>query len=376
MNQPFRRVSILGTGSFLPNDPIPNDRIDEILGPLNGAPKRVRAFVKNIGSRMLENSGVRYRHFAIDPETHKLTHTVASLAEEAARPALQYAGKKPQDIELLLLSSPNYDTTTPPTSTILQEQLGIESCAEMEIHSNCTGVGKCMQIALDSLRLGRYKTALVTYANLSSVYLRNCYFNQARMNKNQAALRYILADGSGAVFLEATDAAHDGPVPHELLGTYVESVGGKSPPGMTAGGGVTDLIDVENQVATVFERGLHHLDQDFFAVNRDAGRLLFEGVVRMVESLQLDPARIDNIVASIPTKQLYEDNIERFMEHFGIRKEQAKFRARNTGYCGGTSLLLHLDEMVRSGEIQPGHTVLVHSVESSKWMTAGFAVRW
>ena len=232
MSQQFRRVSIIGTGSFLPNDPIPNDRIDAILGPLNGAPARVQAFIKNIGSRMLANSGVKYRHFAIDPETRKLTHTVATLAEEAGRRALEHARKKPSDVELLLLSSPNYDQTTPPTSTILQERLGIEHCAEMEIHSNCAGVGKCAQIAFDALRTGRYKTALVTYANLSSVYLRSCYFNQARMNKNQAALRYILADGSGAMLLEATDAVEDGPVPHELLGTYVESVGANNPPGL------------------------------------------------------------------------------------------------------------------------------------------------
>ena len=124
------------------------------------------------------------------------------------------------------------------------------------------------------------------------------------------------------------------------------------------------------------EAQAHHLDQDFFSVNRDAGRLLFEGVLRMVKLLGLEDTKIDSIVASIPTRQLYEDNVGRFLEHFGLSKDGLKFRARNTGYCGGASLLLHFDEMVRSNEIKPGHTVLVHSVESSKWMTAGFAVRW
>jgi hypothetical protein len=37
---------------------------------------------------------------------------------------------------------------------------------------------------------------------------------------------------------------------------------------------------------------------------------------------------------------------------------------------------LHFDEMVRSGELRPGQLAVVHAVESSKWMTAGFAVRW
>ncbi|MFQ5807840.1 MAG: hypothetical protein ACE5I3_15450, partial [Phycisphaerae bacterium] len=153
MSQTLQRVCVVGTGSFLPNDPVPNDRIDDVLGHLTEAPRKVQAFVRTVGRRMLETGGVKARHFAIDPETHALTHTIASLSEEAARCALAMAGKKPTDVDLLLLSSSSYDTTTPPTSTLLQERLGIESCAEMEIHSNCSGVGKCVQVAYDALRL-------------------------------------------------------------------------------------------------------------------------------------------------------------------------------------------------------------------------------
>jgi 3-oxoacyl-[acyl-carrier-protein] synthase III len=371
----FHRVSIAGTGSFLPGEPVSNDRLDDILGPLDGAPENVRSYVKNVASRMLASSGVEFRHFAIDPQTRKLTHTVASLAEEAARRALDAAGKRPEDVDLLLLSCPNYDCSTPPTSALLQERLGIKHCAEMEIHSNCAGVGKCMQIAYDALRCGRYKSALITYSQLSSVYLRSCYYNQAKVNKKQASLRYILADGSGAVYLQAQEPGVNH-VQHELLGTYVESVGGDMPAGMTAGGGVADLVEAGHQIPDVYELGSHHLDQDFSAVNRSAGRLLFDGVVRMAKALGINPHQVDAIVASIPTKQLYEDNIELFTEYFKITRDQARFRAHNTGYCGGSSILLHFDEMVRSGEIKPGQTVLLDSVESSKWMTAGFAVRW
>lgn len=375
MSAEFHRVSIVGTGSFLPGDPIPNDRLDEILGPLDKAPEHVKSYIQNVAARLLASSGVEYRHFAIDPKTRNLTHTFASLAEEAARRALDDAGKKPEDVELLLLSCPSYDCSTPPTSALLQERLGIKHCAEMEIHSNCAGVGKCMQIAFDALRCGRYKTALVAYSQLSSVYLRNCYYNQSKINKKQASLRYILADGSGAVFLQAMEPGTNH-VQHELLGTYVESVGSDMTAGMTAGGGVADLVNVDHQIPDVYELGTHHLDQDFSAVNRSAGRLLFEGVVRMTNALGIDPHKVDALVGSIPTKQLYEDSVDLFTEYFGVTREQARFRARNTGYCGGASILLHFDEMIRSGELKPGQTVLLDSVESSKWMTAGFAVRW
>lgn len=370
------RVVIAGSGSFLPNDPVTNDRLEDVLGPLSDAPARVQGFVKNVGPRMLESGGIVSRHLAIDPETHRLTHTVASLAEEAARRALESAGKKPTDIDLLLLSAPNYDYSTPPTSAILQERLGIEACAEMEVHSNCSGVGKCVQIAFDALRAGRYKTALVTYSQLSSVYLRNCYFNQPLMNKNQAALRYILADGSGALVLEAIDSDNGAPVEHEILGTHVESVGGKLPPAMTAGGGVADLLEFEAQVKSVFDRGSHHLDQDFTAVAQNAAPRLMAGVARMLETLHIDPRTVDHFVYSIPNKSLYENNLEKITKPFNATPEQVKFRAKHTGYVGGASILLHFDQMVRAGEFKPGETIVLSSVESSKWMCAGFVVRW
>lgn len=375
MSKALFRVQVAGTGSFLPGDPVPNDRIDDVLGRLSEAPSRVQSFVETVGRRMLEHGGVKTRHFAVDPETHALTHTVASLGEQAARRALEAAGRSPQDVDLLLLSSPSFDTTTPPTSTLLQERLAIERCAEVEVHSNCSGVGKCVQIAYDALRLGRYRTALVVYSQLSSVYLRSSYFNQAVMTKTQAALRYILADGAGALVLEGRP--DDGvPLPRELLGTYVESVGGTMPPGMTAGGGVADVMNGRRPTELVWARGSHHLDQDFAAVNRHAGPLLLRGILRMLEQLGIEPRQVGHYVGSIPTLQLYEDNSEAFARELCATRENMRFRSDRVGYCGGAAILIHFDDMVRSGEILPGQTVVLHSVESSKWMSAGFVVRW
>ena len=121
MRRRHHAVTVAGTGSFLPNAPVPNERVDEVLGPLDGAPLRVQTFIRNMGPRILSSGGIETRHFAIDPETHRLTHTVASLGEAAARRALGAAGMEPDEVELLVLSSPSYDQTTPPTTTTTKE---------------------------------------------------------------------------------------------------------------------------------------------------------------------------------------------------------------------------------------------------------------
>ena len=215
--------------------------------------------------------------------------------------------------------------------------------------------------------------ALVCYSQLSSVYLRSCYFNQEKMDKVNAALRWILADGAGAVILRATQNGTPG---REVIGTFVESVGAGRPAGMVAGGAVADLTKANRQIPELYDDGRHHLWQDFTAVNDNAAPLLLEGLVRFMKKLSIDSGTVDHYVISIPTMQLYEENLPHFMERLGVPGERIKFRSSRVGYCGGSATLLHLDEMIRTGELKSGQLAVVHAVESSKWMTAGFAVRW
>jgi len=366
-------VNIAGTGSFLPGPPVPNDKVEAVLGPLDDAPPKIKSFVGNLGQKMLDRGGVRTRHFAVDPETGDMTFNFSTLAEKAARNALEMAKLDPSELDLIIISCPSYDQSTPPTSSLLQELLGVQSCAEIEIHSNCTGVGKAVQTAFDALRCGRYKNALVAYSQLSSIYLRSCYFNQPKMDKVHAALRWILADGAGALILQASD---DGDGDHTITDTFVESVGAGRPAGMTAGGAAADLMKRDSQIPQLYDAGLHHLWQDFTAVNDNAAPLLLQGLVNFTTRLKIDPSTVDHYVVSIPTSQLYEDHIPKFMDRLGITRDKIKFRSDKIGYCGGAATLLHFDEMVRTGEIKPGELAIVHAVESSKWMTAGFAVRW
>ncbi len=368
----FLPVRIVGTGSYLPGPPIPNEEVEAILGPLGQAPQKTQSFVQNLGKRMLDRGGIQARHFAIDSETGDMTNDFSSMAEIAGRSALDMANVRPQEIDLLLLSCPFCDQHCPPTSALLQERLGISHCAEMEIHSNCSGVGKCVQIAYDALRCGRYRTALVCYSQLSSIYLRSCYFNQVKVDKVHAALRWILADGAGAVLLRS---GQNGTPGHSILGTYVESVGAGRQAGMISGG-ASDLMRADHQFPQLYEDGCHHLWQDFTAVNNLAAPLLLEGILRMIKQLNLDSSKVDHYVVSIPTRQLYEDHIPAFLDKLRITSDRIKFRSGQHGYVGGAATLLHFDEMARSGELQAGQTAVVHAVESSKWMTGGFVVRW
>lgn len=75
---PSGKVYINGTSVFLPNAPVGNDDIENVLGMVGGKPSRARRIV-------LRNNGIQARHYAIHPLTGEVTHTNAQLTAEAIR---------------------------------------------------------------------------------------------------------------------------------------------------------------------------------------------------------------------------------------------------------------------------------------------------
>lgn len=362
---------MLGTGSFLPGSPVTIDEIESRLGRLDDAPEAVRRFSAGAGRRLAEHSGVRHRHFAIDPDTGELTHDFAGLAREACVRALAQAEVAPDEVDLLVVSMPGVDDFTPPTSARLQAELGIERCAEIAVHSNCSGVGKAVQIAMDAIRVGRCRTALVAYSQLSSIFLRSAWLMQPAMTRSQALMRWILSDGSGAMVLRGVD---DPEAPgHELVEAHAMSIGGMLPPAMTCGLGARVMRAQQVGLRALVEGGLHHLDQDFAAVSEFSAERLEALLHAFADGLDLKHDDIDHYILSIPTVKLYEDARKR-IEY--LAWERCPFRCATSGYCGGASILVHLDQMARAGQLKAGELAMCYSVESSKWMGGGFLVRW
>ena len=71
-----RSACVTGWGQFLPNAPVDNAQIEEILGRIESQPSSVKR-------RVLASNGIETRHFAIDPLTKSVTHTNAQLTAAA-----------------------------------------------------------------------------------------------------------------------------------------------------------------------------------------------------------------------------------------------------------------------------------------------------
>src|SRR5919201_3972153 len=115
------KVQIVSTGAYLPGEPITNDRMAELVGPLP--------------DDILEGIQVETRHWMIDPETGDHTINNSEMATRAAQEALANAEIAPDDVDLIVVSTASPEYLLPPMATFIQEALGLVRCATMEIRS-------------------------------------------------------------------------------------------------------------------------------------------------------------------------------------------------------------------------------------------------
>jgi 3-oxoacyl-[acyl-carrier-protein] synthase III len=247
-------VRVVGTGSFLPGSPISIDHVDYFLGELTGAPKKIQDWLKRMKLLMKEMLEVENYYFAIDPVTREFTEDNISMSVKAAEKALTMAKIPAEEIEFISYGSAHQDQM-PTASVRIQEALGIDKCAEISVHANCTSAYKALLIAYDFVKSGRYKNALVISSSMSSSELRAEYYNQPLVKKEELFLRYFLSDGAGAIVLQADNNGKDGLYVENV---YMESVGGMKPSAMKNQRPAYWMNPKEE-----FEKGYHHLAQMF-----------------------------------------------------------------------------------------------------------------
>ena len=365
-----RPVYLAGTGAFLPGDPIPFDRIDAMLGPLDAAPAGVKKWYASRTPVMREILDVSYVHYAIDPVTREFTEDNVTMAVKAARKALDAAGMAPADIDLICYGSAHQDQM-PTASVRIQEALGIDRCDELSIHANCTSAYKALYLAHQLVAGGKNKNALVLSSNISSSELRAEYYNQPLVDKESLFLRWFLCDGSGAAVVTADRARSAG---YELEFTFIESVGGKRP----------SLMYNERPALWLapdreFAEGRHHLRQKFRnalstpVFQEKDGSVFFNGLKRMLARGNVPVDKIKLFQVNMPTRHIIESIMDECVS-IGIKREALYSRLRDLGYCGPPMVFICLDEIIKNVHIDKGDRIVSFVTEVSKFMQAGYSI--
>ncbi|MEY4500668.1 MAG: hypothetical protein RIS52_558 [Pseudomonadota bacterium] len=170
-----RRSVIAGTGSALPANRVSNAELAE----------RVETSDEWIVAR----TGIKFRHLASPDET------TGTLGAAAAQRALDAAGLKAGDIDLIILATATPDQTFPATATKIQSLLGNRDCIAFDVAAVCSGFLYALSVADSMIVTGAANRALVIGSETFSRIL----------DWEDRTTCVLFGDGAGAVVLEARE---------------------------------------------------------------------------------------------------------------------------------------------------------------------------
>ncbi|TAJ37407.1 MAG: ketoacyl-ACP synthase III [Reyranella sp.] len=136
-----------------------------------------------------QRTGIRQRHIAADGEM------TSHLALKASERALEHAGLKASDLDLIVLATATPDETFPATATRVQAQLGMTRGAAFDVQAVCAGFVYGLSVADSMIKNGLASTALVIGAETFSRIL----------DWDDRGTCVLFGDGAGAVVLRAEE---------------------------------------------------------------------------------------------------------------------------------------------------------------------------
>src|SRR5579871_6043841 len=142
------RSRILGTGHYLP--PIVRTNAD------------LEKMVDTSDAWISERTGIRARHIA-PPSV-----VTSDMATAAAKSALEMAGLKPTDLDLIIVGTVTPDMPMPATAVYVQQKLGAGQCPAFDLSAACAGFVFGLTIADQFVRSGAMKHVLVVGVELLS----------------------------------------------------------------------------------------------------------------------------------------------------------------------------------------------------------------
>ncbi|MFN8160009.1 MAG: beta-ketoacyl-ACP synthase III [Solirubrobacterales bacterium] len=156
---------------------------------------------------ILTRTGVRERHIAAEGET------VAALAVEAGRRALERAGVEAASLDLVLVGTSAADDLTPNAGPIVAGRLGAVRAGGMDIGAACNGFMSALALGSAQIESGRAERVLVIGSEVLSRFTESS-------DRGTAA---IFADGAGAALLVPADG--EGGIGPIVLGADADDEG-------------------------------------------------------------------------------------------------------------------------------------------------------
>lgn len=324
------RSRIISTGSYLPKKALTNLDLEKM--------------VETSDQWITERTGIKERRIVNGNQA------ASDLAYEASKVALERAGRKAGDIDLIIAATITGDMPFPSTACIIQDKLGAKNAAAFDVNAACSGFLYGLYIADGFIRSGMHKRILVIGTEVLSTIT----------DWEDRTTCVLFGDGAGAVIVEPTEEDRgiismsinsDGSF-WELL--HMPAGGSKQP---------ASRESVDNKLHCIKMKG----NETFkFAV-----RTLEDLVVRILEENKLVPSQLSLLIPHQANLRIIQATAERL----GLPMDKVLINIDKYGNTSAASIPIALDEAVTTGRVKDGDYILLEAFGGGlTWASA--LIKW
>ncbi|PTX95975.1 3-oxoacyl-ACP synthase [Spartobacteria bacterium LR76] len=314
VRQPSRAVSIVGTGSYVPEKVLTNAELEKM--------------VDTTDEWIVSRTGIKERRIAAEGEF------TSHMAANAARRAMEQAGVTAEEIQLIVVATVTPDTFFPSTACHVQRQLGAKNAACFDISAACSGFLYGIEVAQQFISNHTYETILVIGADrLSSI-----------VNWKDRNTCVLFGDGAGAAILRYRAGSHG------VINTFMGSDGNYGDILHMPGGGCAMPITAEN------------VDQRLNTLHMNGRETFKQAVISMMAAANtaLDRAglKVEDLTCVIP-HQANLRIIEALADRMDLPLDRFHMNLDKYGNTSAAAVAIALDEANRIGRFKVGDYILM-----------------
>ena len=312
--KPLRTVSIIGTGSYVPEKILTNADLSRM--------------VNTTDDWITTRTGIKERRIAAKDET------TSDMAAKSALKAIGQAKISPKEINLILVATATPDMLFPATACFVQKKIGATNAACLDVSAACAGFLFALEIAQQFITSHTHDTVLVIGAEkLTSI-----------TNWTDRNTCVLFGDGAGAAVLRHRGGAHG------VISTHIGSDGQYTDILFMPGGGSRCPITREN-----VDRNLQTIHMMGKEVYKQAVTAMLNAAKKVLDQAGLS---IEDISCVIP-HQANVRIIEAIADRLGISRDKMFVNLDRYGNTSAAAVAIALDEANRTGRIKPGDYVLM-----------------
>jgi len=376
----IKDVYISRTAVCMPNSPVDNEQIENVLGMIGGKPSRVKRII-------LRQNGIKQRYYVIDPKTGNVVYNNAQLAAQAVRNLIPDENNR-NNIQCLVSGTTNPDQIAPNHAVMVHGELGIPSCEVVATSGICLSGVTALKYLYMGIKSGEYEQGVATASEAASLILRASNYDCESAHTTQEIeanpaiafeadfLRWMLSDGASAFLLSSKPPIDQTQTCVKIEWIHIKSYANefdacmylsahKNEDGSLTGWSQIPDNEQQKQSQMVIKQDVKLLNENIVPVT------LVRMLKEVIEKTGLKLDDIDFFCPHISSMYFYKRVQTALKEmNFEIPEDKWFTNLSSKGNTGSAAIFIALDELFKSNKVKSGDKILCFIPESGRFSSS------